>query len=284
MKTNSGTTARQTTVDVHGIKLNNGRPLVLIAGPCVIENQNQVMQTALFLKRTCQKLKVSFVFKSSFDKANRSSISSYRGPGLRKGLEMLAGVKDKLGIPILVDVHETLQVAAASVVADVLQIPAFLCRQTDLIAACARTGLPVNVKKGQFMSPWEVKNILAKIEHAGNRRALFTERGTVFGYNNLVVDMRSLEVMKSLGYPVVFDATHSVQLPGGQGKASGGQREYVLPLSKAAVAVGVAALFVEVHANPDAALSDGPNAVKLADMEKFLKQILALDRLVKHIR
>jgi 2-dehydro-3-deoxyphosphooctonate aldolase (KDO 8-P synthase) len=275
---------RPREVRVGGVRLANDRPLALIAGPCVIETEARTLRTARALKDLGRRLRVPVIFKCSYDKANRSSADSYRGPGRRAGLAVLARVKRETGLPLLTDVHSVDEVADAATVADILQIPAFLCRQTDLVVAAARTGLPVNVKKGQFLSPWEARQVVRKVEAAGNRGGTLTERGASFGYNNLVVDMRSLEVMKSFGVPVVFDATHSVQLPGGRGDASGGQREFIYPLARAAVAVGVAAVFMEVHPRPDAALSDGPNAVPLAHAEELVRRLMAVDRVVKRFR
>lgn len=227
------------------------------------------------------RLKIPFIFKSSYDKANRSSIDSFRGPGLRLGLKILARVKKELGVPVLTDVHSVEEAIQAAEVVDVIQIPAFLCRQTDLLLAAGRTGIVVNVKKGQFLSPWDMKNAVKKIESTGNKKILLTERGTTFGYNNLVVDMRGLEIMKTFGYPVIYDATHSVQLPGGKGTSSGGQSEYIWPLARAAVAIGVAGLFMEVHPRPEKALSDGPNSARLSDLPNQLKSIQQIDRAVK---
>jgi 2-dehydro-3-deoxyphosphooctonate aldolase (KDO 8-P synthase) len=275
---------KQSTVQLGKIRFSNERKLALIAGPCAIESEALCLSVARKLKSIAAARGVGYVFKSSYDKANRSSVGSFRGPGLRKGLEVLAEVKRVLGVPVLTDVHSVEEAIEAGHVCDILQIPAFLCRQTDLLLAAANTGRIVNVKKGQFMSPWEMKNVVAKLESTGNRKILLTERGTTFGYNNLVVDMRGLDIMRGYGYPVVYDATHSVQLPGGKGTASGGQREYVLPLARAAAAVGVAALFMEVHPNPDKALSDGPNSVRLSDMPAYLDTLLGIDRVVKNGR
>ncbi len=258
-----------------------GRPLFLIAGPCVIENETIVMETAAALKRLGEELQMPVVFKSSYDKANRSAIDSYRGPGLIAGLKVLRQVKEQYGLPLLSDVHHPAEAEAAGEVLDILQIPAFLCRQTDLIVAAARTGKIVNVKKGQFMAPWEMGNIVKKIESAGNSRILLTERGASFGYNNLVTDMRAIPIMQRFGHPVVFDATHSVQLPGGQGSSSGGQREFVPTLTRAAVAAGCDGLFMEVHPNPDKALSDGPAMVPLAELKALLQQVKAIEAAVR---
>lgn len=268
-------------IKVRNIKIGGDNPLVLMAGPCVIETEEQTFQTAERLKEITNELKIPFIFKSSYDKANRTSIKSYRGPGLKKGLEILKRLKEKLDIPLLIDVHEIGQVDPVREVADILQIPAFLCRQTDFVLEVAKAGKPVNVKKGQFLAPRDMKNVIEKLESTGNRDILLTERGTTFGYNNLVVDMRSLPIMRSFGYPVVFDATHSIQLPGGKGIATGGNREYVPYLARAAVACGVDALFLEAHPDPDKALSDGPNMMKLNDMVQLLKEVKEIDRIVR---
>ncbi len=263
------------------IRISNKRPFVLIGGPCVLESETLALRVARDIKKIAGAQRIPYIFKGSYDKANRSSIDSFRGPGLLHGLRILAEVKRKFGLPVLTDVHSVEEAVQAARVVDVLQIPAFLCRQTDLLLAAARTGRVVNVKKGQFMSPWEMKNVVKKLESTGNKKILVTERGSSFGYNNLVVDMRGLEIMKSFGYPVVYDATHSVQLPGGKGTSSGGQREFVTPLAKAAAAIGVGALFMEIHPNPDKALSDGPNSVKLSTLPALLKQLRKLDNAVK---
>ena len=268
-------------VTVGNIEIGAGRPLAVIAGPCVIESRESALKHASLLKEAADRVGVPYIFKSSYDKANRSSVDSYRGPGLGKGLEILAEVKKETGVPILTDVHEREQVASVREVADVLQIPAFLCRQTDFIVAVAQSGKVVNVKKGQFLAPWDIGNIVDKILSANNDQILLTERGASFGYNNLVSDMRSLVVMRELGYPVVFDATHSLQLPGGLGKSSGGERKYIGPLARAGVAVGVDALFMEVHENPDQALSDGPNSLPLAEFEGVLRIVKEIDGILK---
>lgn len=261
--------------------LGGGRPLALIAGPCVIENEAATLRIAAHLKGLADDLGIGLIFKASYDKANRTSKDSFRGPGMDEGLAILARVKAEYGLAVLSDVHETGQVETAAEVLDIIQIPAFLCRQTDLLLAVARTGRGVNVKKGQFLAPWDLRHIVAKIEGCGNRNILLTERGSSFGYNNLVVDMRSLVIMREAGYPVVFDATHSVQLPGGRGDSSGGERRFVGPLSRAAAAVGVDALFWEVHENPDQALCDGPNSLPLAGLRERLQDLLVLDRIAK---
>jgi len=257
------------------------QPLFLIAGPCVIESEGLAMDTAGALKEMTDRLGIRFIYKSSFDKANRSSVSSFRGPGLEVGLAILEKVRAELDVPVLTDVHEDTPLDDVAAVVDVLQTPAFLCRQTNFIQAVARQGKPVNIKKGQFLAPWDMKNVVDKARAVGNDRIMVCERGVSFGYNNLISDMRSLAVMRETGAPVVFDATHSVQLPGGQGSCSGGQREFVPVLARAAVAAGVSGLFMETHPNPDQALSDGPNAWPLGQLEGLLKTLVALDRLVK---
>jgi 2-dehydro-3-deoxyphosphooctonate aldolase (KDO 8-P synthase) len=272
------------TVSIGNISAGEGKPLFLIAGPCVIENETVVMETAAALKRLGEQLKIPIIFKASYDKANRSAIDSYRGPGLIAGLKVLQQVKATYGLPLLSDVHHPEEVEAAAEVLDILQIPAFLCRQTDLVLAAARTGKVINVKKGQFLAPWDMGNIVKKIESAGNTRILLTERGASFGYNNLVTDMRSIPIMQRLGYPVIFDATHSVQLPGGQGTSSGGQREFIPTLTRAAVAAGCDGLFMEVHPNPERALSDGPTQVPLAELEGLLRQVKAIEAAVRVTR
>lgn len=271
------------SIQVGPYRINNQRPIILIGGPCVIESEKLVMTVAATMKKKAARLKIPYIFKSSYDKANRSSRSSFRGIGLQAGLRVLDRVKERLNIPVLTDVHSPGEAREAAQVADVLQIPAFLCRQTDLLVAAGRTGRVVNIKKGQFMSPQEMQNAIQKVESTGNRKIMLTERGTTFGYNNLVVDMRGLEIMKSFGYPVIFDATHSVQSPGGLGKASGGQSQYIWPLSRAAVGMGVAGLFLEIHPNPTKALSDGPNSVRLKDVEMNMKNLLKLDKISKNM-
>jgi len=254
--------------------LNAPGRMSLIAGPCVIESRTLCLQTAATLKKTCDRLGIAFVFKASYDKANRTSSGTFRGPGLGAGLRVLAEVREKIGVPILTDVHTESQAAAAGEVADILQIPAFLCRQTDLIAAAAATGKIVNLKKGQFLSPLEMGQVIQKARRAGAKRILVTERGTTFGYNNLVADMRSIPILKRFGFPVIFDATHSVQLPGGGGDKSGGQREFAPVLARCALAAGAHGLFIETHPHPDRALSDGPNMIPLAEMPALLKELL----------
>jgi len=258
-----------------------GGPLMVIAGPCVIESREVVMETATRMKEICARLGLPFVFKSSFDKANRTSIGSFRGPGLKQGLEALAEVKMGLAVPVISDVHEPMQIKAAAGVLDALQIPALLSRQTDLILAAAKSGKPVNIKKGQFLSPWDVRNIVEKFQSAGGKDVIITERGTSFGYNNLVVDFRSFPVMRGFGAPVVFDLTHSLQLPGGQGTVSGGQREFAPAMLRAAAAIGIDGVFLEVHPDPDNALCDGPNMVKLDDVEGMLRTAKEIDDLLK---
>ena len=256
-------------------------PLFLIAGPCVVESEQLAVDTAGRLREICDALAMPFIFKSSFDKANRSSHQSFRGPGIEEGLRVLAAVREQVGVPVLTDVHEDTPLDEVAAVVDVLQTPAFLCRQTNYIQRVASQGRPVNIKKGQFLSPWDMKNVAAKALATGNEQIMVCERGASFGYNNLVSDMRGLAVMRDTGCPVVFDATHSVQLPGGQGDRSGGQREFVPVLSRAAVASGVAGLFMETHPDPDKALSDGPNAWPLARMPELLETLSLLDRTVK---
>jgi 2-dehydro-3-deoxyphosphooctonate aldolase (KDO 8-P synthase) len=270
---------REITID--SIKIGADRPLVLIAGPCVIESEAATLRHAERLLTICNGLSMPLIFKASYDKANRTSIGSFRGPGLKDGLKILAKVKESLGLPVLSDIHSIEQIAPAAEVLDVLQIPAFLCRQTDLLIAAARSGRVINVKKGQFLAPWDMKNVAGKLAASGNENIILTERGVSFGYNNLVVDMRSFPVMRSSGYPVVFDATHSVQLPGGQGESSGGQREFVEYLSRAAVATGIDGIFMEVHEDPDMALCDGPNSIPLSELPTLLKKLKALDAVVK---
>lgn len=268
-------------VSIGSVKIGGSRPLALVAGPCVIEDEETTLRAAEALKEITSKLSIPFIFKASYDKANRSSASSYRGPGLKKGLDILLKVKETFGIPVLSDVHRFEEIGPASEVLDCLQIPAFLCRQTDFVMEVARTGKAVNVKKGQFLAPWDMKNVVEKVSSAGNNNILLTERGVSFGYNNLVVDFRALPIMRSLGYPVVFDATHSVQLPGGKGASSGGQREFVGHLARAAVAVGVDAVFLEVHEAPEKALCDGPNSIAIKDLSDMLQKLKGIESLVK---
>ena len=274
----SGTRA----VSIGAVTVGGDAPLALIGGPCAIENEKHALMMAERLQRVTAAAGVPFIYKSSYDKANRSSIHGYRGPGLVEGLRILKKVKDETGLAVLSDVHDVAEVAPAAAVLDVLQVPAFLCRQTDLIVACARSGRPVNVKKGQFLAPRDMANVVEKVRASGTEDLLLTERGTSFGYNNLVVDFRGLPIMRSFGYPVIFDATHSVQLPGGQGDRSGGERQYVQALARAAVAVGVDGLFMEIHEDPDRTLddgrplSDGPNMLRLDDLPRLLDEIRAI--------
>lgn len=277
----SAAAVRQPLMELCGFPVGGGHPFFLIAGPCVVESLQLQLDTAGALKEMAARLGIPFIFKSSFDKANRSSAASFRGPGLEAGLKILAEVKAQLGVPLLTDVHEDTPLGEVASVVDVLQTPAFLCRQTNFIQNVARTGLPVNLKKGQFLSPWEMGNVVDKARAVGNTHIMVCERGFTFGYNNLVSDMRSLAIMRSTRAPVVFDATHSVQLPGGQGTASGGTREHVPVLARAAVAAGIDGLFMETHPDPSKALSDGPNAWPLPRMESLLKTLQALDRTVK---
>lgn len=263
-------------INIASIKLGGNNPLLIIAGPCVIESEEIVFYTAEKLRETCRTIGLPLLFKSSYDKANRTSLSSFRGPGFEKGLRILSDVRSKFDIPIISDIHSVEEVNPAAEVLDALQIPAFLCRQTDIILYASQTGKPVNVKKGQFLAPWDIKNIIEKFTSTGNQNIFITERGSSFGYNNLVVDFRGLPIMQSFGFPVIFDITHSLQLPGGQGTCSGGQREFALPLAKAAVAVGVDGLFMEVHPEPDRALCDGPNMIKLDEVDKILTIVKAI--------
>jgi len=268
-------------VAIANLQIGGGLPLAVIAGPCVIESKDSALKHGAALKSAADRVGVPYIFKSSYDKANRSSLHSFRGPGLENGLEILAAVKEKISVPILTDVHEIEQVGRVKEVADILQIPAFLCRQTDFVLAVANSGKVVNIKKGQFLAPWDMRNVVDKIRSTGNEQILLTERGASFGYNNLISDMRSLVVMRDLGYPVVFDATHSLQLPGGLGAASGGERKYIPALARAGVAAGIDALFMEVHEDPEHALSDGPNSLPLRDFENLLRVVKRLDATVK---
>jgi 2-dehydro-3-deoxyphosphooctonate aldolase (KDO 8-P synthase) len=270
--------AKTKEINIANVKMGGKNPLVLIAGPCVIESESSAMRHAKALKDITRRLGVPFIFKASYDKANRSSISSFRGPGLKKGLSILKGIKDELSLPVLSDVHCKEEVKQAAKVLDVIQIPAFLSRQTDLIMAAAGTGKAINIKKGQFLAPWDMRNVVKKIESSGNRNIILTERGVSFGYNNLVSDFRSVLIMQELGYPVVYDATHSVQMPGGLGDSSGGESSFIPHLSMAAVACGVNGVFVEVHENPKIAPSDGPNMVKLSELERMLIRLKNIER------
>lgn len=271
------------TVNAGNASFGGQQPFALIAGPCVLEDADTTFRIAEFLKKLTTELGIGFVFKASYDKANRTSVTSFRGPGLEAGLQLLAQVKEKFDVPVVSDVHDVTQVSAAAQVLDILQIPAFLCRQTDLLVAAGNTGKVVNVKKGQFQAPWDMRHVVGKVASTGNKQIILTERGATFGYNNLVVDMRSLVIMRELNYPVVFDATHAVQLPGGADGASAGQREYVAALSRAAVATGIDGLFLEVHEDPECARCDGPNSLYLKDLRSLLQPLLALDAVVKQL-
>jgi 2-dehydro-3-deoxyphosphooctonate aldolase (KDO 8-P synthase) len=268
-------------ISVGTLRLGGGNPLFLIAGPCVIESESHARTIAERVKKIATDAGVPYIFKASYDKANRSSIQSFRGPGLTEGLRILAKIKKELSIPILTDIHEASQAGAAAEVADVLQIPAFLARQTDLLLAAAKTGRIINIKKGQFLSPWDMRNVVEKVASCGNHNIILTERGASFGYNNLVVDMRTFPILKRFGYPVVYDVTHSVQLPGGQGNASGGQPEFIEPLARAGVAAGADGIFLETHDNPQAALSDGANALPLAQLPELVSRLKALSGLIR---
>jgi 2-dehydro-3-deoxyphosphooctonate aldolase (KDO 8-P synthase) len=274
-------TSGRREVAVGSVRIGGGRPFAFIGGPCVIESRESVLRHAEAIRRITDRLGIPYVYKSSFDKANRTSVSSFRGPGLERGLEILAEVKREIGVAVVTDVHEPEQARPVAAVVDLLQTPAFLCRQTDYLLAVAAAGKPVNVKKGQFLAPWDMGPLLEKVASTGNRDLLVTERGASFGYNNLVTDMRSLAVMAEFGYPVVFDAGHSVQLPGGKGAASGGQRQFIRPLARAAVAVGVDAIFLETHEDPDHALSDGPNSYPLAELPALLEELKRIDAISK---
>ena len=265
------------------LNISNKGPFTLIAGPCQLENEKHALEMASKLKEITQKLKIGLIYKTSYDKANRTSLKGQRGAGLLKSLPVFDKIKKELDLPILTDVHTPEQCEIVSKHVEVLQIPAFLCRQTDLLVAAAKTGKVINIKKGQFLAPWDMKNVIKKIEDSGNKNILVTERGASFGYNTLVSDMRSLPIMAKFGYPVVFDATHSVQQPGGMGDKSGGQREFVQYLSRAAIAIGVSAVFIETHQDPDNAPSDGPNMVPLSEMENLLRQLVEIDNLIKNV-
>lgn len=283
MKTPAASSKPVNPVVVGKIPIGGGNPFVLIAGPCVIESEKMTLNVAEYLAILCGDLKIPFIFKASYDKANRTSIHSYRGPGLKEGLRILAAARRKLGILVLSDIHEPVQAEPAAEVLDVLQVPAFLCRQTDLLVAAGKTGRPVEVKKGQYMAPADMKHAYEKIASTGNRQVLIAERGAAFGYNNLVVDMRSIVVLKDLGCPVVYDATHSLQLPGGAGDHSGGERKYFEPLTRAAIAVGIDALFVETHPDPDKALSDPATQIPLKQLPRYLKAFRDLDAHIKSL-
>ena len=269
------------TVKIENLEVSNDAPLILIAGPCVIESETLVQDVAGIIKEITNEYKIPYIFKSSFDKANRTSLHSYRGPGIEDGLRILQSVKDKINVPVLTDVHEDTPLDEVSSVVDVLQTPAFLCRQTNFILKVAAQNKPVNIKKGQFLSPWDMENVVKKAKSQGNNNILVCERGYSFGYNNLVSDMRSLVIMKETKCPVIFDATHSLQLPGGKGNTSDGQKEYIQPLSRAATAVGIAGIFIETHPDPDNALSDGPNSLPLNELKPLLEQLRVIDDLVK---
>ncbi|HUN55492.1 MAG TPA: 3-deoxy-8-phosphooctulonate synthase [Smithella sp.] len=268
-------------ISIGDFVVGDNKKFVLIAGPCVLENEKSAMETARYLKKLTAKLKIPFIFKASYDKANRTSIKSYRGPGANKGLAMLKKIKEELNIPVLSDVHRFEEIDAAAKILDVVQVPAFLCRQTDFVTEIAKKARVINVKKGQFLAPWDAANIIEKIKTAGNENIMMTERGASFGYNNLVFDVRSLPILRNMGYPVIFDATHSVQLPGGQGASSGGQRDMVQFLARAAVAAGVDGIFFEVHKNPEKALCDGANSLYLDSLEKLLVTLKKINNLIK---
>jgi 2-dehydro-3-deoxyphosphooctonate aldolase (KDO 8-P synthase) len=265
------------------IYVGGGHPLLLIGGPCALESEQLARQVAGRMQEICARLHLNYVFKASFDKANRTSLDSYRGPGMEKGLAILGRIRDEFGIPVVSDIHSPSQAAIAAEVLDLLQIPAFLCRQTDLLAAASATGKPINLKKGQFVSPWDMKNAVSKIRGSGTSEVMLVERGSSFGYNNLVVDMRSFAVMQSFDCPVIYDATHSVQLPGGAGGTSSGQREFIAPLTRAAVAAGIDGLFMEIHPQPEKALCDGPNSMPLDRMEEMLTQVMRIRNALSHV-
>lgn len=271
-------------IKIKNIKIGGNNPLCLIAGPCVIENEKDAFYHARVIKGICEKEGMPFIFKSSYDKANRSSLKSSRGPGIKEGLKILKKIKEDLGVPVLSDVHCRTEVEPAKKVLDIIQIPALLCRQTDFIREIARTDRVVNIKKGQFMAPWDIGNVIEKVESSGNKNIIITERGSVFGYNNLVSDMRSLEILRGFKYPVIYDATHSVQLPGKRGLSSGGERRFVPGLSRAAVAIGCDGLFLEVHQSPDTALCDGPNMISLNILERLIKDVKKIDTVIKRRR
>ena len=268
-------------IKIGGFEVKNDNKLFLIAGPCVIENRDHALYHAKMIKQICDELSLNFVFKSSFDKANRTNINSSRGVGIKKGLEILNEIKNSLNVPVLTDIHESYQCDLLKEVVDIIQIPAFLCRQTDLLLNASNTGKIINIKKGQFLAPWDMVNVVEKIKSTGNENIILTERGSSFGYNNLVFDLRSLIEMKKIGHPIIFDATHSVQQPGGMGEKSGGQREFVPHLARAAIAVGIGAVFIETHEDPDNAPSDGPNMVPLSELKDLLKKLIQIDKFVK---
>jgi 2-dehydro-3-deoxyphosphooctonate aldolase (KDO 8-P synthase) len=269
-------------IETGSIVIGRGQPLVLICGPCVIENYETTREIAASLKEIAAELQMPFIFKASYDKANRTSVNSFRGPGLADGLKILAEIKKEFDVPIISDVHRISEIDAAARVLDIIQIPAFLCRQTDVVTAVAKTGKPVNIKKGQFLAPWDISHVVEKVTSTGNRRVLITERGTMFGYNNIVVDFRSFMIMRGTGYPVIFDATHSVQLPGAAGSSSAGQREFAPMMARAAVAAGVDGIFMEVHSDPVRALCDGPNSLKLDSIYHLLTQLKSIHRTINH--
>jgi 2-dehydro-3-deoxyphosphooctonate aldolase (KDO 8-P synthase) len=271
---------RSKDVKVGNLSIGLKRPLTLVSGPCVIEEYEVLLKIARFLKELTERLEIQYIFKASYDKANRTSIDSYRGPGLKDGLQMLAALKKELGIKVLSDVHSAAEVGPAAEVLDVIHIPAFLCRQTDLLLEAGRTGKPVNIKKGQFLAPWDMKNVALKVASTGNDRIVITDRGTMFGYNNLVSDFRGIKIIQDLGYPVIFDVTHSVQLPGGRGNSSGGQREFAAVLARAAAAAGADGIFIEVHPEPEKALCDGPNSLTLDSLEPLLTQLKGIRNMV----
>jgi len=268
-------------VEVNGLHIGRPKPFVLISGPCVIEDAQTTFDIACELKKLTQRLNIPFIFKASYDKANRTSIDSFRGPGIEKGLEVLSSIRNELEIPVISDVHQISDIELAAQSLDIIQIPAFLCRQTDLVVEAAKTGKPLNVKKGQFLAPWDMKNVVNKILSAGNKKIILTDRGVSFGYNNLVTDFRCIPIMHQTGFPVIYDATHSVQLPGGAGASSGGQREFVPLLARAAIAAGADGLFIETHKNPEKALSDGPNSMRLGDLEDLMVQLKAIESALK---
>lgn len=280
MNSNFKDTDLRKPVKIGDLTIGDSSPFFVIAGPCVIESEETTIRVASFLKETSDAMDIPIIFKTSYDKANRTALDSFRGPGVDRGIEVIQKVKEKTGLFVLSDVHETTEVEKVAGVLDIIQIPAFLCRQTNLLLSASKTGLPINVKKGQFLSPWEIKQAINKIISTGNQNILLTERGTFFGYNNLIVDIRSIAIMKSFGFPVIFDATHSVQLPGGSGTSSGGQREFVEYLAKAAIAAGANGLFVEVHPDPDTALCDGPNSIPLDQVRSLLAILKEIHSLV----
>ena len=270
----------ENVIKIGDLVIDTKGPFFLISGPCVIEDETKTLETAHFLRQTAEELEIPVIFKTSYDKANRTSLGSYRGPGIKKGLEIIRKVKEETGLPVLSDIHNTDEIEEVIGVLDMIQIPAFLCRQTDLLIAAAQTGIPINIKKGQFLSPYEMEPAIEKVTSTGNHNVMVTERGSSFGYNNLVVDIRSIAIMKEFGFPVVFDATHSVQLPGGEGTRSGGQREFVSHLSRAAVAAGADGVFIEIHADPDSALCDGPNSLPFDEVRPLLRLLKEIHSLI----